>query len=178
MCMSHLHQFGIAITLYADDNSRKLLDTVQMGGSYRYPNQAYVLKQAGPNYFNAEAITPYLPGNNPAEQANRTTHVSGIWFCPSDIAFTPQSIGSEISVWTVFSFSYAGSHGDNGARSSDPAINNLELGVPNNLAGLNALYGDGRVVWKSGKTMNKAAITPSNPAIGMVRGYGSTVEFY
>jgi hypothetical protein len=69
-------------------------------------------------------------------------------------------------------------HGINGTRNASPQDGCLEVGAPMNLVGLNQLYGDGRVVWKSFSTINKAAISPSNPAIGMLPAYSTDSVFY
>jgi len=221
-CMSNLHQWGIAVMLYADDNSRKLLETVNNGGC-RYPNQVYIFQQPGLKYFNAEAIAPYH-GCNPVQPATQSALVNGVWQCPSDpSSYTEQSTHSQIITFNVFTFSYgyfglvdqytpgqatlpdlltaqelspnrllmndsygfwhvtlaySYSHGFHGGRGSDPSLTPLELGAPNNLAGVNELYGDGRVSWKSANQMNKAAMAAFDPSTGMVRGYGSDVEFY
>ena len=222
-CMSNLREWGIAVTLYADDNSRQLLETVEDGGAYRYPNQAYVFQQAGLKYFNAEAITLYFPGYDSTDKANRQAQVAGIWFCPSDISYTPLTTQNEITGSDVFSFSYgyfarvdqfspgqaslpdlltadqlapdrllmhdsfsiwhvtqsyAYSRGYNGARAADPTINKFEIGAPNNFAGVNELYGDGRVAWKPASMFNLPAIVAFSPGIGMVHGYGTDTEFY
>jgi len=55
---------------------------------------------------------------------------------------------------------------------------NQEFVTPNQLAGLNELYGDGRVVWKSARQMNKAAIAAADPNIGFVRGYSFDIIIY
>jgi len=222
-CMSNLREWGIALTLYADDNSRQLLETVEQGGAYRYPNLAYVFQPAGLKYFNAEAITLYFPGYDVTDKANRQAQLSGIWFCPSSIATTPQSIQAEIIASDVFTFdysyfgrvdqfspgqaslpdlltadqlapdrllmqdsfgffhvtlSYDYSHGYNGARTAAPAFNNLELGAPNNFAGVNALYGDGRVTWKSASSFNIPGIAAFSPTVGIVHGYSTDAQFY
>ena len=66
--------------------------------------------------------------------------------------------------WVTDAWSF--SHGIRGPRDSGGPL--FDKGAPMGLAGLNQLFGDGRVVWKSGKTMNKAAISPLNPGLGMV----------
>lgn len=76
--------------------------------------------------------------------------------------------------WVIDGWSF--SHGLRGPRDSGGPL--LEKGAPTSLAGLNQLFGDGRVVWKSGKTMNKAAISPHNSAVGMVRAYSTDSTFY
>jgi prepilin-type N-terminal cleavage/methylation domain-containing protein len=220
VCMSNLHQWGVALTVYADENSGKLLETVNNGG-YRYPNQVYIFQPPGLQYFNAEAVTPYC-GYNPDQPATQSALVDGIWHCPSDPSlYTEQSTHSQIITFNVFTFSYSYfarvdqytpgqatlpdlltaqhlsasrllmndtygfwhvtlgfsySHGFHGGRGSDPTL--LELGAPNNLAGVNELYGDGRVSWKSANQMNKTAMAAFDPSTGMVHGYGSDVEYY
>lgn len=74
--------------------------------------------------------------------------------------------------------SWTYSHGEHGPRNGYAADRKLEIGTPQNLAGLNQLFGDGRVVWKSGRSMDKSAITPSNPTIGFVRAYSTDSTFY
>src|SRR3984957_10568214 len=97
-CISNLRQWGIAIAMYADGNSRVLMETVNNGG-YRYPNQVFALQPAGLKSFNAEAITPYFPGYTP-DQAGRTAQINGIWFCPDDLGpYTPQILASEIQIF-------------------------------------------------------------------------------
>ena len=58
------------------------------------------------------------------------------------------------------------------------AVPKVERGPPVGVAGLNHLYGDGRVVWKPGKTMEREKISPQNSNIGLVRGYSGTATFY
>jgi hypothetical protein len=86
-------------------------------------------------------------------------------------------MNDEFNFWSATQ-GYGYSHGFNGARSDDPSANHMDYGPPNNLAGLNELYGDGRVAWKSANEMNTSAISPYNSSIGMVRGYSTDSEFY
>jgi prepilin-type N-terminal cleavage/methylation domain-containing protein len=47
-----------------------------------------------------------------------------------------------------------------------------------NFAGLNQLYCDGSVVWKTGKKFDVTTLTPSNPQIGWVKGAATDTTFY
>jgi prepilin-type N-terminal cleavage/methylation domain-containing protein len=46
------------------------------------------------------------------------------------------------------------------------------------LNGLNELYGDGRVLWKSVRQFDLKTLNPNNPFIGWVKGYSSDTSFY
>jgi hypothetical protein len=65
------------------------------------------------------------------------------------------------------------SHGERGAPPGGS-----EKSIPNGLAGLNQLYGDGHVNWKSGKAMKKSALSVSNPDCSFVRAYSTDATFY
>jgi prepilin-type N-terminal cleavage/methylation domain-containing protein len=86
-------------------------------------------------------------------------------------------VSDQLSNWHV-SGGWTYGHGLNGPRSCMPEHNRLEVGQPMNLAGLNQLYGDGRVVWKPSSALNKATISPTNPNCGMVRAYSTDAIFY
>ena len=46
------------------------------------------------------------------------------------------------------------------------------------VAGLNQLWGDGRVEWKNGKKFDSTKLTPSNLDIGWVKGHSTDTTFY
>jgi prepilin-type N-terminal cleavage/methylation domain-containing protein len=73
--------------------------------------------------------------------------------------------------WVDDSWVY--SHGERGAPPGGS-----EKTTPNGLAGLNQLYGDGHVNWKSGKAMKKASLAVSNPECSFVRAYSTDATFY
>lgn len=50
--------------------------------------------------------------------------------------------------------------------------------TPPTFSGLNQLYGDGRVVWKSVKKFDVPNLVPSNPNVGVVRAYSTDACFY
>jgi len=71
---------------------------------------------------------------------------------------------------------WAYNHGERGPRDSGPA--GVETVAPYTVAGLNQLYGDGRVVWKNGNRMNRPNIKSSITTNGMVRAYSTDTTFY
>jgi len=219
-CISNLHQFGLALTMYWDDNSQRLLETLFMPGGDVEPEHVYVFQPPGTPYFNAEAMTAYFPGYQIINPATKSADVTGIWFCPS-ASQRPLNPKDEIAVSGMFSCSYgyfaraekwtAGlathpqeltenelkndrvlmadevttwqvtggwtyNHGQNGSRNAGKGP--LETGPPNNLAGINRLYGDGRASWRSATTMNKAAMLARDPSLGFVKLYSTDVGFY
>ena len=76
--------------------------------------------------------------------------------------------------WVTKAWSF--SHGEKGPRSSGGP--QLDTGAPMNLSGLNQLYGDGHVLWKPGKTMDKPKLLPQNTGLVLVKGYGGSVTMY
>jgi hypothetical protein len=86
-------------------------------------------------------------------------------------------MSDELFHWHV-NDSWSYSHGERGPRSGYTSAVKLEIGTPQNLAGLNQLFGDGRVVWKSGRSMNPSTITPSNTNAAFVRAYSTDSTFY
>jgi prepilin-type N-terminal cleavage/methylation domain-containing protein len=220
-CRSNLHQFGLALNMYANDNQNKVLESLEFQAGVRRPTMAWVNKPPGTPYFNAQAMTAYFPGFRIVNPATGQVDISGIWWCPSMIPRRPQDVQAEIATWGAFQFSYAYfgevqkwgpgeatrpqdlteaeplstrllmsdqlfhwwvtdgwaySHGKIGPRDGGPQ--NVEKVHPYTLAGLNQLYGDGRVVWKSAGYMNVRAMSPLNPTNGFVRAYATDSTFY
>jgi hypothetical protein len=78
--------------------------------------------------------------------------------------------------WSV-NDSWTYSHGENGPRGGSPQ-ETVETGHPMNLAGLNQLFGDGRVIWKSGASLNSATLSPSTPNAAYAIGWSTDDTFY
>jgi prepilin-type N-terminal cleavage/methylation domain-containing protein len=209
-CISNLRQFGISLTLYADDNKRTVLETYE-GGSYRQPS--VVITNSGGDYFGWDLLHPYVPGVDPT--SSRVT-VGGIWWCPSCPQQDSATIASTLADWHFFGWSYsyygrvdiwpAGQatqpqfltqkelapdrllmsdalthyHGD-GSWSYNhgkyPGLNVDHNLVPS-FSGLNQLYGDGRVVWKSVSQYNMGNFNTGNSSLSFVRAFSSDASFY
>jgi prepilin-type N-terminal cleavage/methylation domain-containing protein len=211
-CISNLRQFGLAYTLYANDNQHTVLETYETGGQYRQPSVVVMYNLPGLSYFTWEAVSPYLPGVNATPTgADR----GGIWVCPSAPAMDAAFVGNQIRTWGFFNsdYSYFGrvdlwkpnvathpedltakdlapgrllmsdvlttyhvgnvwsyNHGRRPGLNSDPG--------PPAFTGLNQLYGDGRVLWKSVKQFDVPNLNSANNAVGVVRAYASDATFY
>jgi len=66
--------------------------------------------------------------------------------------------------------SWSYNHGKRSGINTDRA--------PAAFTGLNQLFGDGRVVWKSVKKFDVPNLIPSNPNIGVVRAYSTDATYY
>src|SRR4051812_19929012 len=62
LCVSNLHQFGVANTLYADDNNRIVMETTETSRAYRHPSTVIMRPVSGVSYFSLPGLAGYLPG--------------------------------------------------------------------------------------------------------------------
>jgi hypothetical protein len=84
-CKSNLRQWGITHILYADDNE-SLLETCELFGYRdRAPGVIRLKQQPDPQFFNLEAVAPYLPGVHVDLSDLNNIYVDGIWWCPSSV---------------------------------------------------------------------------------------------
>jgi prepilin-type N-terminal cleavage/methylation domain-containing protein len=104
-CLSNLRQFGIAISVYVDDNNQVALETAggpPEGG--RYPNVVMVSSPPPRSFFSCELLQKYLPG---VDVAGGGTSVGGIWWCPSGPAPLPEDVAWVIQAWGYFNATYS-----------------------------------------------------------------------
>jgi prepilin-type N-terminal cleavage/methylation domain-containing protein len=208
-CMSNLHQFGEAMTLYADDNNRVVPETAETSGIYRHPPAVFINDQPGYNYFTIETMSPYVPG---VEVTSTDCETGGIWWCPSRPAWPVQTQLSTIQGWGWLNWSYcyfgrvdlwssytAPQPDTLTARELDPtrllisdelyfgnawtynhgaAAGIDDTSMPPRFSGLNQLFGDGRVVWKSRGQFDLNNLSPGNTSVGVVRQVSPSTVFY
>jgi prepilin-type N-terminal cleavage/methylation domain-containing protein len=211
-CVSNLRQFGISLSLYADDNNRVVLETRETSGSYRHPPIVTMRNIAGNSYYTWEALARYIPGVDPTATG---ADVGGIWWCPSPPAPIPADVASVIRDWGWFNstYSYYGRVDlftpNEATRPQDLTARELapdrmlmsdllsifqgntwsychgkrpgiqkDTGTVPGFTGLNELYGDGRVEWKSVNKFNLNTLNSANNSIGMVRAYSVDATFY
>src|SRR5687767_8737572 len=60
VCTSNLRQWGLAHTMYANDNEDRLLSTVIDGNTYVHPTVLNLERNTQPGLINVEAIAPYF----------------------------------------------------------------------------------------------------------------------
>jgi prepilin-type N-terminal cleavage/methylation domain-containing protein len=212
-CMSNLRQFGISLTLYADDNNRTVLETDETANAFRHPSVVVMTNAVGGDYFAWDLMKSYVPGIN---LTGAGPDVEGIWWCPSSPPPLPADLQNVITAWGYFNaaYSYYGRvdvwksgeasrpqdltetvmapdrllmsdyltqyHVDNSWRYNHGRYRGLDNdhGALPSFTGLNELYGDGRVVWKSISQFNLSNFNTSNNSIGLVRAYSTDTTFY
>lgn len=100
-CLSNLRQWGLAHTLYAEDNSDQLLSSVVDNAQYVHPTVLNLQRFSEPRFINIEAIAPYF-GNRDQTDLER----GGVYWCPSMPKPTPESIRAEANAWGHVSIAY------------------------------------------------------------------------
>lgn len=105
-CMSNLHQFGIAHSLYADDNAGVPLETceIDQNGPSRLPPVVLLWRRPGVDYFSVEALARYLPG---VRATPGDVDIGGIWWCPSTRVDTKKEVMDVVDFWGYFNSCYS-----------------------------------------------------------------------
>jgi prepilin-type N-terminal cleavage/methylation domain-containing protein len=217
-CMSNLRQFGISLTVYADDNNHVVLETRDTSSAYRSPEVVTLYNHDNPpgtSYLTWETLSPYVPGVTPL--TNNLLDIGGIWWCPSAPPLGPNDIVANVVAndWFSWSYCYFGRVDRwttrEATRPQDLTAKELapdrllmsdvlnfapyqgntwsynhgkkpgffhDFGPTPSFTGLNQLYGDGRVVWKSAGRFNVTSLVSGNNSVGQVRAYGTDSDFY
>lgn len=103
-CVSNLHQFGIAITCYVDDTG--IVPESNGAKGFRHPSVVNALKATNPNFYNMEALTPYIPGAKVSNNAQELA-VNGVWRCPSNTKPTIEAMQTQLAGWGFVSTPYS-----------------------------------------------------------------------
>jgi prepilin-type N-terminal cleavage/methylation domain-containing protein len=101
-CASNLRQWGIAVTLYSDDNEDRLLSSVVDSGAYVHPTVLNLQRFTDPRYVNVEALAPYFSNRDQTDVER-----GGIYWCPSMKKPEPEAIRSEADAWGHISIAYS-----------------------------------------------------------------------
>jgi prepilin-type N-terminal cleavage/methylation domain-containing protein len=210
-CVSNLHQFGIAITCYVDDTG--IVPESNGAKGYRHPSVINALKSSGANFFNMEALTPYIPGAKASSDPQELI-VNGVWRCPSNSKPSIEAMRSQVASWgyvsTPYSFFgrvdlwpecatqpdtltanelkadrllvsdifYNWWVDDSWTFNHGPRPSFGETKDFSTMSGLNKLFGDAHVEWKSAKRFNLNKLKQGGPTVPMVIGYGGSNSYY
>jgi prepilin-type N-terminal cleavage/methylation domain-containing protein len=211
ICMNNLHQIGLAVAVYYDDNHH-IPESV--GDNFaRNPTVMLGQKRDGAHFYNLETMSQYIAGARITSDPN-DLQLGGVWRCPANNKPTIEEWRLQMAGWKFISTPYTfygrvdlWSH--LASRPDDLTADELapdrlvatdifyvwwvgktwtwnhgprpqwnESKEVNTMYGLNRLYGDTRVEWKSARKIDFDNLTPSSPTIGSVNGYAGSTSFY
>ncbi|NTW00708.1 MAG: type VI secretion system baseplate subunit TssG, partial [Oscillochloris sp.] len=112
-CISNLRQFGIALTVYANDNDQIVMETRQTAGSQRHPPLVTIYDIPGYSYFTWETMKSYVPG---VEATATGANIGGI---ADDGYFTALYNASGGAEWIAFLNPNSGTPNVTGIAMSD-----------------------------------------------------------
>ncbi|HUS34793.1 MAG TPA: type II secretion system protein [Verrucomicrobiae bacterium] len=104
-CKSNLRQLGIALILYCHDN-----DETPMGTYSPSPFRDLLLpsvigaRDSKESYYSVQSMSQYIPG---IRVTSDEVSVTGLWWCPTIKAPTPDAVTSQALGWGFISTSYA-----------------------------------------------------------------------
>src|ERR1041385_406657 len=104
-CISNLHQFGVANTVYADDNNRIVMETVETSRAYRHPSTVMMKPVSGVSYFSLQGLIGYLPGTT--SNSTSGAEIGGVWWCPSAPPPVQGDVIATIRDWGWFNSAYS-----------------------------------------------------------------------
>jgi hypothetical protein len=109
VCVSNLHQFGVAHTIYADDNAGIVMETPygDEHKSSREPGAIYLHPFDGGSYFNFQVFSKYLPGVHSNLTGTTSWDVTGAWWCPSMKKWDPELVQQTSAYWKWFNSAYS-----------------------------------------------------------------------
>ncbi len=214
-CVSNLRQFGVAHSVYADDNSEVVLETVNngAGGAWRGPGVINLARQPGGDYLCFQVFSNYVIGVQPPAGPGTTWDVNGVWWCPSMPKASAAIVQANVNGfgWFITSYAYFG-RVDRWANSATQPTNLTERSLapdrllmqdhlsnnsgnlwaychgkmagvltdpgPPKFSGVNQLWGDGSVAWKSVSKFDVPKMVAQNPSIGFVKANFPQATFY
>jgi prepilin-type N-terminal cleavage/methylation domain-containing protein len=101
VCISNMRQWGLALTMYANDHDDRLLSTVVDDSQWVHPTVLNLERYTKPGLVSVEAVAPYFSDRDQTDLER-----GGIYWCPSMPRRTPDDIRTEANQWGHISIAY------------------------------------------------------------------------